>query len=243
MQLFIQALLVITCVAGTCCQEITFVNTDVGGITGGRFYIDGTIGGNVTELVQQNWQPFIIIQLKRITYPRFATFCVLVISGAACTSDGVKCHCLYNTTTDNIHFVINGTATPEQYSATIRAQWQHQNSTNVYSNINYTVPEPKFEDTTSASPAPEDNNALIVFLCVIIPLVVIALVIGIVWYFKAEPKPSKSASKDAAVSNHRMGSRMGSTTKTVESEQSEVYAPPVYNHGKGSTTSTVESEV
>ncbi|BFZ13883.1 hypothetical protein BsWGS_16922 [Bradybaena similaris] len=135
-------------IKGTFCQKITFDNTDVGGIKEGRFYIDGTIGENVTALVLQNWQPFLSVMVKRKTDPRFILMCALEVPGATCFARASNCHCFYNTTTANVHFVISGIARPDLYKALIRVQWQHRNTTNVYSN-NYTVPGP--EDTTNAS--------------------------------------------------------------------------------------------
>ncbi|BFZ22862.1 hypothetical protein BsWGS_25901 [Bradybaena similaris] len=153
MHLFIQVLLVIIYVAGTFCQKITFDNTDVGGSTVGRFYIDGTIGENVTEILRQKWQRFIFIEVMKINASRFFPMCVFDVSGARCTPDPVDtCQCVYNTTTDNVHFVVNGTAVPDLYKAIIRAQWQHQNATNVYSNKNYTVPGPNDVLSTTVEP-------------------------------------------------------------------------------------------
>ncbi|BFZ13882.1 hypothetical protein BsWGS_16921 [Bradybaena similaris] len=161
MQLFIQALFVITYVAGTFCQYITFDNTDVGGISLGRFYIDGTIGENVTELLLQNWQRFIFIEYKKENASTFATMCSFFISGGTCVPDPVAiCQCVYNTI-DNVPFVVNGTAGPDLYKAIIRARWQHQNSTNVYSDKNYTVPGPEVTTTrsTTASPTTESSSS------------------------------------------------------------------------------------
>lgn len=70
--------------------------------------------------------------------------CDLDLSGAACSPyPPEKCQCVYNKTTGNVHFVINGTARPDQNYSIIRAVWEHENHTKVYSNKNYTVPKPK----------------------------------------------------------------------------------------------------